>query len=122
MPRPKFQKGNKLGKGRPPLTEQDKEVRALTKARLNEVISKILGSTPEEIIRMKEDKNTDALTAWILSGAVKGIKTGDMDQLEKVLLNRTLGKVKEQVEVSGNAVSVVIGLPPNGSEKPKDGG
>src|SRR5579872_2785914 len=109
MPGPgrKFQKGNKLSKGRKPLTEQDKEVRALTKARLNEVVSKILNSTSAELEQMKADKTTDALTAWILSGAVKGIKTGDMDQLEKVLLNRTLGKVKEQVEVSGNGIQMI---------------
>ncbi len=121
-PKHKFSKGNKANPhGRPPLTIEDKAVRSLTKARLNEVISKILNSTPTEIDALKNDKSTDALTAWILSGAMKGIKTGDMDQLEKVLLNRTLGKVKENVEVTGNAVQVVIGLPSNGSEKPKDG-
>lgn len=108
-PKHKFKKGvSPNPKGRPPMNELDRQVRKLTKERLNEIISKILTSTPEEIQRIKEDKATDALTAWILSGAAKGIKTGDMDQLEKVLLNRVLGKVKEQVEVSGEGLRPVI--------------
>ena len=63
-PKHKFSKGNKANPhGRPPLTIEDKAVRSLTKARLNEVISKILNSTPTEIDALKNDKSTDALTA-----------------------------------------------------------
>ena len=115
-----FKKGNKLAKGRPPLTEEEKVIRKLTKAEFVELASIILKGDKSALEKMAKDPGTPIIKAMAGSVAAQIIKKGDMDALDK-FLNRIIGKVKEEVEVSGNSVQVIVGLPPNGSEKKKDG-
>ena len=119
--KPRWKKGESGNpKGRPVSTPEQLRLTRLTKTELTEIGSYIVKGDKTELKKIVDDPTTSILKSWIASIAIKGIASGDMDALNK-LLERIVGKVKEEVEVSGNAVSVVVGLPSNGSEKKKDG-
>jgi hypothetical protein len=113
-----FKKGNKLAVGRPKMTEEQKKLARMTRTEVMDVMSQIVRFNKKELMALKNDPKTSLLKAWVGSVAAKGIKLGDMDRLDK-LLNRVIGKVKEEVEFQGNAVNVLVKLPGNGSEKKK---
>lgn len=110
MARPihRFKKGevhNPLGAGaHNPLHRQ---VRKLTKQELAEVASVIIKSDLKGLTEIKENANHPAptkrpsvLQVWIASAAIKGINTGNFTTLNQIL-DRVIGKVKDEVEVSG---------------------
>lgn len=104
-----FSKGNKLGKGRPVLTEEEKMLRKLTKAEVVELASLILKGNRKALTELNSEKNQQAtiFQAMLAKVALRIMATGDMDALDK-LLNRLIGKVKEEVEVSGEGLRPVI--------------
>lgn len=77
-----FQEGNTFGKGRPKLSEEDKEVRQASKRDLKESISKYLDYTETELRRDWKSKSTKVLDKMIISILVKAIEKGDTARLE----------------------------------------
>ncbi len=110
MPRPKFQKGNKLGKGRPKLPQELKDFRAHFDPKVWEAISKFLEQPKEEIKLLLKDNKLTGLE-WI---AARIVSQADIDTLVKLHL---IPKPKDEVVFSGNNVQVMVGVPLNGSEK-----
>lgn len=100
------------------MTEEQKKLSRLTRTEVMEVMSAIVKGNKSDIMKLKDDPKTSLLKAWIGAVAMKGIKLGDMERLDK-LLNRVVGKVKEELEFQGSAVTVSVKLPGNGSEKKK---
>ncbi len=120
-PKHKFSKGNKANPhGRPKLTPEEQAIRKLTKAEVVEITSLILKGDRTELEGLVKAMGTPIFQAMIASVSVKIIKTGDMDALDK-LLNRLIGKVKEEVEVSGEGLRpVFLKFEDNGRQaKPK---
>lgn len=119
-PFPKGKSGNP--KGKPPLTEDERILKKLTKAQVIELTSLILGGNRKALLEINEEKNQNVsvFQAMLARVAIKIMATGDMDALDK-LLNRLIGKVKEEVEVSGEGLRpVLLKFEDNGRQaKPK---
>ena len=114
-PKHKFSKGNKANPhGRPRLPQELKEFRKHFDPKVWESFSTVLEATPEELKKIRDSKDSTSLQVL----AAKAVLGGDIDTLVKLHL---IPKPKDEVMVTGNAVQVVIGIPSNGSEKPKDG-
>jgi hypothetical protein len=106
-PGKKFQKGqvaNPLGAAaHNPMV---KAVRNLTKERVAEIIEEILTTDPADAHEMKGKAKT-VMEAWLMAGIQKAVRNGDLTPLN-ALLDRLIGKVKDQVENSGETTARVI--------------
>jgi hypothetical protein len=83
-----------------------KAVRTLTKERVAEIIEGILTTDPADAHEMKGKAKT-VMEAWLMAGIQKAVKNGDLVPLN-ALLDRLIGKVKDQVENSGETTTRVI--------------
>lgn len=93
----KGQSGNPLG-GK----LQNKElmaVRKLSKPELAEIATLIISGDINMINQIRNDPDETPLRKWICAVVSKGIQNGDMGTLN-ALLDRVVGKVKDEVEVS----------------------
>jgi hypothetical protein len=98
-----------------------KKVKALTEAELIEVATFILKSTVGDIKKKIKDPSTSMLQGMVLGLGLKAMTKGDASSFN-ALMDRLLGKVKENVNFSGNingTSKVVITLPPNNREPNK---
>ncbi len=96
-----FTKGNKFGKGRPPLTKEEKEVMKLARHEVTKVISKYFGFNREEVREVMANPQTVMLDAMVLSVMSHALKKGDEKRLNW-LLEQVVGKVKDKVEITGH--------------------
>ena len=110
----KGQSGNPLGgKLHDPAVKAFKN---LTKAEMVIVGNMIIKGDIEGIKELAKDPKANVLQAMIASVAARVISKGDMQALD-VLLNRLIGKVKDEVLHSGdvlNAPQIVVTMPSNG--------
>lgn len=92
-------------------------IRHLTKAELVEIGNLVIKNNMEELKKIGKDPNASVIKTMLAAVAVKIITKGDMHALD-VLLNRLVGKVKDEVEHTGtlHAPQVVVTLPSNGRE------
>ncbi len=80
---------------------------------LKRSVTKTMDKTMEEIEGIAKDKQTKGLEAMIASVIVQAVNKGDYAGLD-FLMNRTIGKVKEQLEVQMPVPTVIKRL--NGEE------
>lgn len=101
--------------GRPKESKEHKALRALTKAEMLEVGNIIVQGDVDALKVIAKDPKTIVLKAMIASVAIKIIQKGDMYSLD-VLLNRLIGKVKDEIDHSilGGNTQIVVTLPSNG--------
>lgn len=116
----KGQSGNPLGgKLQDP---QLRMIRHLTKVELIEIGNLVIKNNIDELKAISKDPNASVIKVMIAAVSVKVIEKGDMHSLD-VLLNRLIGKVKEEIHTTGtlNIPQVRVTLPSNGREvkKPK---
>ena len=115
--------------GRPKDPPGYKEMKFLTKAELVRVGNMILQKTPNEILELNEEgTEANALQCMIASIVERIIRKGDMVGFN-ILMDRLIGKVKEEVrgdlnlnvteggEVRVAGVRKVFSLPSNGRER-----
>lgn len=97
------------------------KMRQLTAEEFAEIANLIVKGSIEELRAIAKDESQSALKVMIASVAVKTISRGDMNALD-TLLNRLVGKVKDRVEVTGanGGPQVILTMPENGSEAPKE--
>lgn len=91
-----------------------RKLRNLTKEEMIEVGSLVLKGSVEELKAIGKDPKASALKCMMAAVAVRTIQKGDPYALD-VLLNRLIGKVKEEVKHTGlspTTQSVVVTLPP----------
>jgi hypothetical protein len=96
---PNFEKGNPGGPGRPPILPELKAARVLTTAIVHQAFAEMATATPAEVKAKATDPNVSMLTATIGAILAKAYTQGDPTRLNFVL-ERTIGKVKEHIEVS----------------------
>lgn len=75
-------------------------IKKLSQAQVKVIMDLVLTNDVGAIERIRKDPKTPLLQAWICSIALKGFKTGDHSAIE-VLLARSIGKLKDNIEVSG---------------------
>lgn len=115
--KPRWKKGQSGNpKGRPP-DKLGKVMRQLTAIEFAEIANLIIKGSIRELRAIAQDDSLPAIKVMIAATAVKIIARGDMHALD-ILLNRLVGKVKDQVEHTGNslAAQVILTMPSNGSE------
>lgn len=93
----RYQKGNPGGPGRPKLVDPrvSDYSRNLTKAAVISALSEMLDCGEEDLDKILADKKVPALKKAMASVISACIKGGDYQRLE-MLLNRTIGKVKDE--------------------------
>lgn len=106
-----FQKGNKLGKGRPRIPDDVKAIRKLSTVEVTRLISKFSGMTKLEIQNHLADESLPALELVVARIWLDALINGDYHRLE-YLLGRSIGKVPDVHDLKSPG-GVVI-LRPNG--------
>lgn len=79
-----------------------KAVKKLTNIEVHEVMDLVLKNGLQAVNDIANDPNSSTLKIWIASIVDKGIKKGDPAALN-ILLDRTIGKVKETLTVTIDA-------------------
>lgn len=97
MPFEPGQSGNPSG--RPKLDPDIKRLRGLTRDQFKDLANIILTGTQEDLQRLLDQPETSMLTQWICRVALSGAERGDYRTLDE-LLNRLIGKVKDEVDVN----------------------
>jgi len=97
-----FKPGNQAskGKGRTPVPGDIKTARTLNKTELERILNKFLNMNVTELKAIAKHPSTSVLEVMLANIAAKAITQGDQVRLD-FLLNRTIGKVKEQIQHSG---------------------
>lgn len=94
-----FEKGNKIGRGRPPVPPDLKGITLLSKEQVKRAGSKLLAMSIKDLKAHAKDPATSALEAAIASIILKAHSYGDAPRME-FILSRIVGKVKDEVEVA----------------------
>lgn len=90
-------------------------IKNLTKAELVEVGNLVIKNDIVELRKLVKSKDASVLKVWIANVCLRGIERGDVAALD-VLLNRLIGRVKEDIAFTTNLPQVTINLPSNGRE------
>lgn len=85
--------------GRPPVPEEIKKIRNLTKNEIKEVGSILLKGREDELVLLVKDPETPVLRKWMANVALKALERGDMMTLN-ALLDRLVGRVKEEIDLN----------------------
>ena len=91
------QSGNPLGP--PVLPPEVKEARKLTRIEFERIASQYMQMTKEEITKKLQDPKSTTLELIVMTIIHKAVKDGDQHRLD-FLLNRLIGKVKDEVDVN----------------------
>lgn len=111
-----FVKGQKsIYNGGSPDPPELKMLKKLTKQELITVGNIVLNKDIAELQALAQDKTTNVLHAMVAAVAARVISKGDMASLD-VLLNRLIGKVKDEIHHTGEAINppqIIVALPNN---------
>lgn len=94
-----------------------KAVKKMTKEELGKIGQLVLDGDYETLVELAGDREASVLTQMFASVCLRIINKGDASALD-MLLNRIVGKVKDELDVGGTglAARVVVTLPANGRE------
>lgn len=92
--------------GRPLLPKELKEAKKLNRAGMELAFNLHISSTQEALEEFVKDKSNKVLDLIIASMLLKAIKEGDHYRLN-FLLDRLIGKVKDEVEVIGAKPTII---------------
>lgn len=85
--------------GRPPMPAALRAGRRLNRTEFEELVNKYLWMSTTELELATEDKSLPAIEAYFANVVKVGTLTGDHSRME-FILQRLLGKVKDQLEVT----------------------
>lgn len=91
-----FEKGNKYGKGQPPLPPEIREIKKFTRSQIIEKMADLLGKSRAEIEALVKEPKTPLLDLMLASAARKAITEGDPRHLS-FFLDRLIGKVTQPI-------------------------
>ena len=87
--------------GRPPLPPELRKARAYNRVYVQEKLTEMMELGVEDLQKIVKDPKTKVIDAMVASVALYGIKKGDQARLN-FLMERTIGKVPQPLEHSGN--------------------
>ncbi len=96
----------------------NRSLKGLTKKELLEAANLVIKGNINELIYLSRCEDASSLHVMLASVVKRVIQKGDMHALD-TLLNRLVGKVKDEVEHTGNMnlPQVIVTLPDNGRGK-----
>lgn len=94
-----FQKGKPGGPGRPRMNPELKKIPGLSKEEVDKILAKFGRMSRAEIKDHMADPATPMLELMVGAVVMKAYQHGDQSRLN-FILERTIGKVKDQVEVT----------------------
>lgn len=115
----KGRSGNPRGRPRDFLNTSMKK---LTRDELEEIANVLIKGNQDDLDLILASRKVSLIQKMIATVAYKILERGDMDALDK-LLNRLIGKVKDTVDISSNAIggtTVILKMPDNGRAAPHD--
>ena len=77
-----FSTGNKYGKGRQRLTQEEKELRKVGKERFKSTVAEYIDYSKADLQQVLKDKNVTALQFMIASIALKAMTQGDTSRTD----------------------------------------
>lgn len=83
---------------------ETKVLRSLSRTQLKEILRMVLTKNIDELQALAQEPSTPLFQAAAASAALKAYSTGDWEYLEGPLA-RILGKVKEEVHISGEVTA-----------------
>lgn len=87
--------------GRPPMTPEEKQLRKLTKGRVAHLLNQTCRLTEDAMRNRYRDPLTPALEKVFLKVVLDALEPeGDSVKAANFILDRTIGKVKEEVDLS----------------------
>lgn len=96
-------------------------IKNLTSKELVDIGNLVVKGNFKALQAIKDDENSTIIQMMVAAVCMKVMRTGDMGALD-ILLNRLVGKVKEQIQFDGKHEAipprVVVSLPSNGKEAP----
>lgn len=112
----KGQSGNP--KGSTPSVPELKEFKKLSKAEMVDIGNLVVKGDVSELQKVAKDPTASVLKVMVAACAAKIISKGDVNALD-TLLNRLIGKVRDEIHHSGeiNPPQIIITLPDNGRVK-----
>lgn len=113
MAKAKFKKGNKFGKGRPPLSDDMKRLKKLTQTQVLTYVSKFGQLRKLDLQNHLQDQDLPIIELCFCKLWLEVLDKGDHTKLD-FLLNRSIGKVKEVHEVSSQGGVMIVR--PNGDK------
>ena len=117
----KGQVANPLGAGAH--NKDVKAIKSLTREQLAEIGSHIVMGNVEKLREIIRDQESSALKVLICSAIIKGIQSGNFMVMDAIL-NRVVGKVKDELEVKLPRPTIIEHLNGDktvlGSEMPED--
>ena len=94
-------------KGRPKVSSQLKEIKQLNATRLAELLNEFINMDKEALIAKSKDPSTTVFELIICSILKNAYDKGDQQRIN-FILDRLVGKVKDQVEHSGDGFKIIL--------------
>lgn len=94
-----FKQGNPGGPGRPALPDDVKKLRALTKATFTQLLNEFVNKSEGELVQVVESQDAPTLQKIAAAIMLKTVETADPVRFE-VLMNRMIGKVRDEAELT----------------------
>jgi len=80
-----FKKGNKFGRGRPKMPKELLELKAYTKAEIEDRMVRFLAKSQSEIKEMIKDPNTQMIDLLIATLMAKGVQNGCPQRIDFIM-------------------------------------
>ena len=94
-------------KGRPKVSSQLKEIKQLNATRLAELLNEFINMDKEALIAKSKNPSTTVFELIICSILKNAYDKGDQQRIN-FILDRLVGKVKDQVEHSGDGFKIIL--------------
>jgi len=94
-------------KGRPKVSSQLKEIKQLNATRLAELLNEFINMDKEALIAKSKDPSTTVFELIICSILKNAYDKGDQQRIN-FILDRLVGKVKDQVEHTGDGFKIIL--------------
>jgi len=93
--------------GRPKVSSQLKEIKQLNATRLAELLNEFINMDKEALIAKSKDPSTTVFELIICSILKNAYDKGDQQRIN-FILDRLVGKVKDQVEHTGDGFKIIL--------------
>jgi hypothetical protein len=107
-PKTRFKKGQSGNMdGRTPVDPEIRKIKKLTTDDLKAMLSLLFNARDHELTEILKNENEPTLKKVIATALARARKTGDMKQID-LILNRAIGKVKEEVDLALMKPSILV--------------